>query len=268
MILCDMDGVLATGPGGDTAHDEPIYRTFTEPPDELDLIRACGIPFHVVTAKVEAEAAQVLEAIGLRDRIASVIGANRLFWPTLWAAIRKGRLPRSLAKSVYRTVLPARGDRPVVMLEDRRENLCEMLAAGAIDYGILVPPISTSEGRIVEWFDVNLALRVARELARGSADAAGLSRLDLSIRPWRNGETERREREGVAMILEGERYLLRLPALSFADMPAPGPTLESLDTGWVLTRGRRDLVTTVRAGRRVVRRIVGRLRGSNAGGCG
>lgn len=268
MILCDMDGVLATGLGRDTTPGEPIYRTFTEAPDELELIRAAGIPFHVVTAKVEAEAAQVLDAIGLHPRIESIIGANRLFWPSVWAAARKGRLPESLAKSVYRRVLPTPQGARIIMLEDRQENLHEMLAAGAIDRGVLVPPISVSGGRIVEWFDVNLAFRVARGLAMGSMSAADLTRLDISIHRWHEGDLEPLDPADAAGILEGERYLLRLPGLSFDGSPSAGPSLESLDTGRVLMAGRRDLVTTVRAGRRVVRRIVRRLSGSGGGGRG
>lgn len=262
MILCDMDGVLATGPGRDTMPGEPIYRTFARAPEELERIGAAGIPLHVVTAKVESEAAQVLEAIGLDAHIASVIGANRLFWPTVWAAVRRRRLPSSLVKSVYRTVLPARQGGWVVMLEDRRENLREMLAAGAIDFGILVPPISVSEGRVVQWFDLDLALRLARELATGGPGALDLSGLGVSLRRWNGDATEEIDAEDGRAMREGERYLIRLPSLSFA--ASSGPTLERLDTGRVLTPGRANVVTTVRAGRRAVRRIVGRMSGSRS----
>lgn len=266
MILCDMDGVLATGSGRDTAPGEPIYRTFTEPPGELELIRAAGIPFHIVTAKVEAEAVQVLEAIGLDPHIESIVGANQLFWPSVWGAVTRGRFPRTLVKSAYRTVLPAQQGQRIVMLEDRRDNLREMLAADAIDCGILVPSIRIARGHLVEWFDVNLALGLARQLAVGGMDPAGLSTLDVSIRRWYDGDFQELDSREMSGIREGERYLLRVPGLSFRSLASRGPSLESLDTGRILMPGRRDLVTSVRLGRRLIRRTIRNFLGSSVGG--
>lgn len=261
MILCDMDGVLATGRGMDTARGEPIYRTFTEPPAELERIRADDIPFHVVTAKVEAEATQVLRAVGLDGHIASVIGADRLFWPTVWTAVRRRRLPSSLTKSVYRRVLPTRQDQRVVMIEDRHEHLSDMLAANVIDFGILVPPISITDDRITEWFDLNLALWVARKLVTGRVVAAELSRRSISMYRWQGGGPKELDLADLPVGFGGGGYLLHLPNLSF-DPPSAGPTLETLNTGRILKPGRPNVVTTVRAGRRAFRQIVGRFSSS------
>ncbi len=259
MILCDMDGVLATGPGMDTARGEPIYRTFTERPEELGRIRAAGISLHIVTAKVEAEATQVLQAIELDEYITSVISADRLFWPSVWAALRRKRLPNRLSKIACGTMLPEHETGRVVMLEDRREHLCDMLAAEAIDFGVLVPPIVIGEGRIVEWFDLNLALRVAKDLSLGDVNAEELSRLGISIDVWEDGWSRRLDWTKLSGTVDGRGYLLRLPRLTFANCPSPGPSLKSLDTGHVLTSGGLSVVGAVRAGRRVVRQIVARL---------
>lgn len=258
MILCDMDGVLATGRGMDTAHGHPIYRTFIELPEQLGRIREAGIALHIVTAKVEAEAVQVLEAIGLEPYITSVVGANRLFWPTVWAALRKGHLPGSLTKSVYPSVLPAREGRRVVMIEDRRDHLCDMLAAGVIDFGILVPPISVSGDRVASWFDLDLALGMARELETGAHELARWVCPGVSAYSWRGGEARELEPSEYPAAVEGGGCFFSIPALPHADPRSQGPTLDALDTGKVLRPGRTNLVTTVRAGRRVVRRLIGR----------
>lgn len=265
MILCDMDGVLATGPAGDTAWGEPIYRTFREIPPELDRIRAAGISLHVVTAKVEAEAIQVLEAIGLDAHVASVVGADQLFWPSVLAAIKNRRLPRSLSKSVYRVTLAAGRAGRVVMLEDRQQHLHDMLAAGVIDFGILVPPITITEGYIRESFDLDLAFRMARELASGKLQPAELVSLDVSVYGWQSGVPESFDLAGLEAFPRGERYLLHLPKVTFAEAPSSGPAVDCLDTGRVLVPARANVVSTVRAGRRFVRRIVRRFRGSAAG---
>lgn len=259
MILCDMDGVLATGAGRDTECGEPIYRTFLDPPEELEFIRAAGVPLHVVTAKLEAEAAQVLKAIGLEGHIESVIGANRLFWPSVRAAVTKGQRPRALVKSVYRDLLPTDNAARIVMLEDRRQHLWEMFDAGAIDFGILVPGISFSENRVVRWFDLNLALRLARGLATGELDATDLCQLDVSIHLWRRGRAERLELGQHLELLEGERYLLVLPSRSPGGSSSAVPTLEGLNTHFVLRPVGPSLVGTVRALRRVFRKIVARV---------
>jgi phosphoglycolate phosphatase-like HAD superfamily hydrolase len=93
MIACDLDNVLATNRGMDTSHGEPIHRTFRSLPPQLGVIREAGLPFHVVTAKVSRQAWQILRAVGLADQVTSVVGAEVLFWPTIWSALRRGRLP-------------------------------------------------------------------------------------------------------------------------------------------------------------------------------
>src|SRR4051812_23284378 len=168
MILCDLDMVLATSNGSDTRAGQPIHRTFREVPAELDLIKRDGIPFHVVTAKVEQEARLVIQAIGLDDHVTSVIGANRLLWPSVWLALKKGRMPTSISKAFWRKAIRAdksESEPPcVVMIEDRRSNLLEMLRHGSIHVGILVPPIRLAGESVVEWFDLGFALGLARAL--------------------------------------------------------------------------------------------------------
>jgi hypothetical protein len=259
LILCDMDGVLATGPGTDTACGQPIYRTFVKVPDELGRIRAAGIPIHVVTAKVEAEASQVLQAVGLDGHVASVVGADRLFWPSVWAGVRKGRLPRSVSKSLCRRLLQQDQAERVVMIENYHPHLCEMLAAGAIDLGILVPPISMDGGRISAWFDIDLALRVAREFVIGTLDPAELSGGNCALYRWDGEDLHQVDLSYLSVITEGCGYLLRLPGLSVEDSAGSAPAVEDLQTGNVLLSGRRSLVSTVRVGRRFLRDMVRRL---------
>lgn len=257
MILCDLDGVVAVGPEGDTKPGAPIYRTFAKVPSELETIGAAEIPLHLVTAKVEPEARQVLEAIGLDHQITSVLGANRLFWPSIWVEIRRrGRLPRSIRKSVCRRVLRDRDRGSVVMLEDRLENLEEMLAADAIDHGILIPPLRLGGDRVLAWFELDLALRIARELATGKLEAPEVSRLGISVYRWRSDRLEPVQ-EPLTSVQGPSRYVLRLPSRSYGDDPTAAPTLEALDTGRVLAPGRPTVVGAVRAGRRALRFLAG-----------
>ena len=242
MILCDMDGVLAMGPRGDTTPREPIYRTFVEYPAELRRIRESGIPLHLITAKVEAEARQVLRALGLEGDFASIIGADRLFWPTVRSSLRSGRFPRAIRKSAFRSILEVPSGRPVVMIEDNRGNLLEMLAAGAIDYGILVPPFHMEGERVIRGFNLELAFRVARQLVQLELDSDSLANHGTPLLRWRSG------------------YLLQLVELEDPSETSPLPALDSLTTGIVLQASGAELVSAVRAGRRLVRGILTRSR--------
>jgi hypothetical protein len=237
MILCDIDGVLAMGPAGDTAVGEPIYRTFPQTLLELQRVRDAGVEFHVVTARVQAEAVQVLEAIGIDRYVDSIISADRLFWPTVWNALRRGKLPHSLSKSGCSPLLPKAGGRPVVMIENHYPHLQDMLSAGVIDYGFLVPPIQLRDGMVAQWFDLERVLRLARELVTGAATAE-LGDLGMLAEQIGTG-----------------RYLFRLPPANPA--AANSRDLQSLHTGCVLRRGSPNLVAVVRASRRFVRSVRG-----------
>jgi len=241
VILCDMDGVLAMGPGGDTAPREPIYRTFVEYPPALRLIREAGIPMHLVTAKVAAQARQVLQAIELEEHFTSIIGADQLFWPTLRSALRQRRLPVAIAKSTFRSVLEVPPGRPVVMIEDNRGNLLEMLGEGAIDFGILVPPLRTERERLTQGFDLELAFSVARRLCDPQLDLGTLA-------------------DDIPLLHRDGGYLCHLPALEDIDGASPLPDLDSLTTGIVLNAGGPELVSAIRAGRRMVRNLLARSR--------
>lgn len=177
MILCDIDGVLAIGPDGrDTKPGQAIYPTFRTRPSEVDTIRVAGIPFCIVTAKVEVEAQQILSAINLLDHVDVVVGADRLFWPTLALDLSARRIPSVIRKSVSRRFLPRSYGSPVVMIEDRRANLEEMLLSRSIDFGILVPPPERTGQPPCEWFDLEAALRLARAAVQGRLE---LSRLEM-----------------------------------------------------------------------------------------
>lgn len=254
MILCDMDGVLARGGTGDTVPGGSIYRTFQEVPEELERIRAAGIPVHLVTAKEEAEASQVLHAVGVSQYIESIVSANQMFWPTVRRAITRGRVPRNLAKSTARRLLRGPPDGVVVMLEDRGEHLWAMLADGAIHFGILLPPIVVSGGRIVEWYDLDLALRVARRLVQEDLDMRELAGIGADVRILRDGALHSVHLETHPGPLVGERYLVQMPTLSGAEIDGSGPTLDSLDTGRVLEAGRGTVVSWVRSALRILRR--------------
>lgn len=252
MILCDMDGVLALGPEGDTGWHQPIFRAFSESPEELDKIHARGIPLHLVTAKVEGEALQVLQAIGLDGHFSSVIGADRLFWPAIRGGLRRRRVPESLAKSAFLSILPRPVDRYVVMIDDRSHNLVEMMEAGSIDFGILVPPIICSTGHIESWFDLNLAFRLARELTTGRLDlsslrAKGVTTFEPAPRTLGTGSARtRRDFEGV---------VLSLPSVSLHRSGAVPIPLESLDTGACLLPCRWNVVTVARTIRSLIRTV-------------
>jgi hypothetical protein len=242
VILCDMDGVLAMGPRGDTAPREFIYRTFVEYPTALRRIREAGIPVHLVTAKVEAEARQVLRAIELEGDFTSIIGADQLFWPTLRSALRRRRLPAAIAKSTFRSVLEVPPGRPVVMIEDNRGNLLEMLGEGAIDFGILVPPLRMEGERLARGFDLELAFSVARRLSDPRLDPATLAEDDIPLLRSHGG------------------YLLHLPELRDVGGAPPLPDLKALTTGVVLQASGADVVSAIRAGRRLVRNLLVRGR--------
>jgi phosphoglycolate phosphatase-like HAD superfamily hydrolase len=93
MILCDIDNVLATNCGRDTAIGEPIYRTFVQMPTAFHDIRRACVPIHVVTAKAEREARQILAAIGLSAWVDSVHRSQQA--PLGYSARRSGSRPRT-----------------------------------------------------------------------------------------------------------------------------------------------------------------------------
>ena len=95
MILCDLDNVLATNRGRDIATGQPIHRTFVGLPPALLDIRQARVPIHIVTKKTEAEARQILAAIGLTvcagaarprtSRRCSVPDSSRCIEPARWS---------------------------------------------------------------------------------------------------------------------------------------------------------------------------------------
>ena len=259
MILCDMDMVLATSGGTDTAVGHPIYRTFKDPPSELDLIRKDEIPFYIVTAKVENEARTILNAIGLEKYVTSVVGANSLVWPTLWRAIKNGRLPNSISKAFWRNVvqdtLARDKTKCIVMIEDRPENLLDMFEMGCIDVGILVPQIRLAGEFIVEWFDLGLALGLARNLVLGIEDKSLLSRHDLVVHQWHKSGLEAVDPMSLFMRSKQFRYLVKLPTVSVNGLHDQGIMLQSLETGCRLVADRRNVVSLLRACRRAYRRL-------------
>ncbi len=251
MILCDLDRVLATSHGMDTTYGEPIHRTFVQWPLQLQTIKEAGIPFHIVTTKLEGEAWEVLSAIGLDRHVTSVIGANALLWPSVWSALKNGRVPASVSKVFYgRTICNVKGGF-VVMIEDRRENLNEMFDAGCIDFGILVPQIRIMGARVAEWFDLDLVLRIARELVIDSMDAAELGRLGLKAYRYQTEGLKNIEIRGLKQMRCNGRYLIEVPTVSAIRPSSSGVMLQSLDTGRVLTARRVDMITALRLGRRV-----------------
>jgi hypothetical protein len=255
MILCDIDGVLATGPTGDTAVGEPIYRTWPHVPEELQRIRDAGIPFHVVTARVGAEAAQVLRAIGLDGYPDSVTSADSLFWPSVWAALRRGRIPEALSKGAYRPIRAEPGSGPVVMIENHQPHLIDMLAAGIIDFGVLVPPITIKADQVSRWFDLELALRLARKLVTNDDPSSELRTSGIGVFAWTEDDLEELDARHLPLTLQPGKHLFRLPGFSSTAGSPSAPTLGSLDTGQILDPGGGSLVTAVRQGRRLVRRM-------------
>lgn len=257
MILCDMDGVLARGPIRDTAPGHRIYRTFVEVPGELERIHAAGIPIHLVTAKEDAEAAQVLRAVGVAEYFHSVVSANQMFWPTVRSALTKGRVPGTIAKSTARRLVPAPRDGVVAMVEDRREHLQAMLEDRAISFGILVPPIVVSDGRITKWFDLDLALRVARGLVQRDWRAADLANVGAEVVRFGAGLLEPVDLGVESGPLVGERYLIEVPSMDSSTGPHDALALELFDTGHTLRAGPRTTVSMVREGLRILRRGLG-----------
>lgn len=255
MILCDMDGVLATGEGGDTAFGRRIYRTFREIPQALRIIADDPTPFHVVTAKTEAEAEQVVEAIGVETYVDSVVGADRLFWPTVWTALKQGRLPDSLSKASCLRNLSNREGSTVVMIEDHRAHLVDMLMSGTIDHGVLVPRIAASGDRLATWFDLDLALTLGWELATGRGYPAGWISRGVRILGWKEELKELVPCREMPADDGDDRFVLELPEVVFPGGTSAGPQLESLDTGRLLQPGKPNVVTGVRAARRILKRF-------------
>lgn len=260
MILSDLDGVLAMGPGRDTSPGDMIYRTFSEVPRGLLQARNQGVPLHLVTAKVEGEARQVLAAVGLETHFASVIGADRLFWTTLRRALHTLRMPSAVFKSGYRSFIKAPGYQPIVMIEDNRNNLLEMLASGAIDYGILLPPIRIEEGLVVRGFDLGLALDLASHLATGNQTLEAFSEVEVSrLREPRRGETQSQESVSSCAHSEPGRYIFHLPPLIHQGSTKPPIPLESLSTGVRLVADHRSVISAVRGARRLARVTLKRM---------
>jgi len=260
VILCDMDGVLATGEAGDTATGRPIYRTFREIPPELARIRDAGVPMHVVTAKVEPQARQVLHAVGLESCFDSVVGADRLFWPTVWDSFKRGRVPRAVSKKACRKLLPDPRGRAVVMIEDHPGHLQELLSAGLIDLGILVPKILVVGGEARTWFDLDLALRIARALTTGKPSEINLELTGVSIHRWVEGVAEEIDDLENDLMEEGHRFLMRLPTLRPPEVNDRADGVSPLHTGQVLKSTGFGVVGAVRATRRALRRTLRVLR--------
>ncbi|MCZ6625764.1 MAG: hypothetical protein O7B35_16285 [Deltaproteobacteria bacterium] len=261
MILCDLDKVLATSRGMDTTYGERIHRTFVQLPLQLQIIREAGIPFHIVTTKTEAEAWEVLRTIGLDKHVTSVIGANALLWPSVWSALKNGRIPVSISKAFYGRAIPNNNSGRVVMIEDQRNNLNAMFEAGCIDVGILVPQVSVVENRVVEWFDLDLVLRVARELVTDSMNADELARLGLKAYRCQTDGLKEIDIRDLKIMRRNDRYLIEMPIVSALKDPSSGIMLQSLDTGYTLTTRRLNVVTALRTGRQTFLRVTAALSG-------
>lgn len=265
MILCDLDMVLATAGGKDTTPGEPIHRLFTEPPSQLQRIRQREIPFHIVTAKLKREAWEVLKAIGLAPHVDSVIGAEALFWPSIWTAFREGRRPNSISKVWYTRAIQnkERHSKPrrVVMIDDRRHHLTEMLASGCIDAGILVPPLRCEGDEIVEWFDLDLTLRIASRLVTRESPAE-LARLGCAVFRWSRGQLTEVHSPAGEHGHAADRYLVVVPTVK----PSPAVKLHALDTGHVLQGRCTSVVAIVRATRALCRRMTSTWYAGSPGG--
>jgi hypothetical protein len=227
VILCDLDGVLAVGPDGDAAPSRPIYRTFVRVPEALDQVRETGTPLHLVTARVGKEAGQILAAIGLDGHFDQVVAAEQLFWPTVRQALKRRTVPSSLSKTTYRHHVRITTGSRVVMIENHRGHLEEMLDSDSIDFGVLVPPVRFSEGKVVAWFDLDAAIALAHSLVfpPGGAGARTPARI------------------------------FEIPRLSPHESRGSYPTIDSLYTGQTLDAKRGNVVSAVRAARGVLRRL-------------
>jgi hypothetical protein len=260
MILCDLDMVLATSNGGDTRAGQPIHRTFKDCPVELDLIKEEGIPFHVVTAKVEEEALRVIRAIGLDKYVTSVIGANGLLWPTIWLALKKRRIPSSISKAFWRKAIrgaeSGKKAQCVVMIEDRRSNLLEMLEHGSIDVGILVPPIRLAGDSVVEWFDLGLALSLARVLVLRLDGSQLFASCPLRVYQLRGEQLHPTDSVNLLAGPEPRRYLIELPAMSSNSCQEQRLLLRSLETGCDLVASRTDITSLLRVCKRICRSVL------------
>lgn len=259
MILCDLDMVLATSNGSDTVPGQPIQRTFQTHPYELDLIKSEGIPFHIVTAKVEQEARCVLHAIGLDGYVTSVIGANSLLWPTLWHAFKKRQIPKSISKAFWKNTVRwgdiSRKSRRVVMIEDRRSNLLDMLEYGSIDVGILVPQMRLEGESVVEWFDLNLALKLARDITLGTEGTELLSASPLRVYQWPGLGPIVAHSGGLLAGQKTDRHLIELPTLSPMPCQKHNLKLQSFATGKNLVASKGNMVSLLRASKRISDRL-------------
>jgi hypothetical protein len=230
MILCDIDNVLATNCGRDTAIGEPIYRTFVQMPTAFHDIRRACVPIHVVTAKAEREARQILAAIGLSAWVDSVIGANKLLWATLLDGVARGRAPTKVSKAFYRRFLSDIGAGPVVMIEDREGHLEDMLSHESIDGGVLVPPILFDGNHVAQWFDLNAALLAALAMVLGTRSVRARS----------------------AGMFVADQRIIRLPPERPGLGGVPAVTADQLATGELLRKARLSPISVLRQVRKSV----------------
>lgn len=259
MILCDLDMVLATSYGSDTVPGQPIHKTFREHPEQLDAIKDDGIPFYIVTAKVEREARRVLRAIGFEGYVTSVIGADRLLWPTLWRAMKQRRIPTFISKALWRSAIrgaeASRKADCVVMIEDRRSNLLDMLEYGSIDVGILVPQIRVEGDSVVEWFDLDVALRLARKIVLQIDAGELLSTGPVRIYQWSESGLESCNISALCAGRGRYRYLIEMPALSSILRDQSPLALGLLETGHTLEGDILSMTSLLRACKRLGRRL-------------
>jgi hypothetical protein len=258
MILCDLDKVLAMNRGLDTTPGAVIHRTFLNPPIQLQRIKDSGIPFYILTAKTEAEAWEILRAVGLEGYVWSVIGAEALFWRSVWHALKNGRMPSAVSKAFYQQRLHDEVSRPRVMIEDRLDRLIEMFEMQCIDFGILVPEIRVVEGWIEEWFDLDAVFRAAQTLAMGKIDEAEYVKAGITMCRWEAGEFQEIEVSDCERLLRAGMHIVKIPKVPASNCSEP-LSLQKLDTGCILSAKPRSVVAALCAGRRIVRRLAPRV---------
>ena len=185
LLLLDLDGVLVFERQGSRAGSLEILRLHQDLPLHLSRV---GLPIIVLTHRSRSEALRILRSVGVEpERLLGVMAAEQL----ALSAVRSGEwtsIPRHGLRK--RLILPhigrAYGFQPeaIALLDDRIENLEDMLAAG-LGLALHAPSALEESGELVSFcFEDALTSLAAWGFDGASEKLITLPPTRASIQDW------------------------------------------------------------------------------------